>query len=357
MTKTKKRIFVSALASLLLVLTVFLGFGTLTASAATTTTATYTTYGTYTYDGSTYSGYPSSYFKIMMHGSSTSGTGTIYNDRLTDWSYYYIKVDAIDVRDHVSFKLYRNGSLYSSKTLSGDSDMTLYSGSLSDGEYEIQYIVNIGNWFSNTDYTYRYRFEVDKTAPSYSLKAGGSTISSGSYTNKQIVYTASDTNFNYIRYYNPSAGSYYSYYSTAYTVSATTANNGWWYFYAVDDNGTSNSTVSVYLDTVVPTGKVTNASGSTISNGGYANSAIKYTASDTGSGISSLQYKKPGSTSWTTYSSGTAVTGNGWHTWRALDRRIKPKIKKPPPRRSSFGRTVLQEYGIFRKRYAVFLLF
>ena len=105
MTKTKKRIFVSALASLLLVLTVFLGFGTLTASAATTTTATYTTYGTYTYDGSTYSGYPSSYFKIMMHGSSTSGTGTIYNDRLTDWSYYYIKVDAIDVREHVSFKL------------------------------------------------------------------------------------------------------------------------------------------------------------------------------------------------------------------------------------------------------------
>ena len=320
MTKTKKRIFVSALASLLLVLTVFLGFGTLTASAATTTTATYTTYGTYTYDGSTYSGYPSSYFKIMMHGSSTSGTGTIYNDRLTDWSYYYIKVDAIDVREHISFKLYRNGSLYSSKSLSGESDLTLYSGSLPDGEYEIQYIVNIGSWISNKDYTYRYRFEVDKTAPSYTLKAGGSTISSGSYTNKQIVYTASDTNFNYIRYYNPSAGSYYSYYSTSYTVAATTANNGWWYFYAVDDNGTSNSTVSVYLDTVIPTGKVTNASGTTIANNGYANSAIKYTASDTGSGISYLQYKQPGSSSWATYTSGTAVTGTGWHTWRAVDR-------------------------------------
>ena len=320
MQKTRKRIFVTAFLSLALMLTVFLGVGTLEASAATYTTPTYTTYGTYTYDGNTYTGYPSSYFKITMHGSSTSGTGTIYNDRLTDWSYYYIKVDAIDVREHISFKLYRNGSLYSSKTLSGESDMTLYSGSLPDGEYEIQYIVNIGSWLSNRDYTYRYRFEVDKTAPSYTLKAGGSTISSGSYTNKQIVYTASDTNFNYIRYYNPSAGSYYYYYSTAYTVSATSANNGWWYFYAVDDNGTSNSTVSVYLDTVVPTGKVTNASGSTISNGGYANSAIKYTASDSGSGISSLQYKKPGSSSWTTYTSGTAVTGTGWHTWRALDR-------------------------------------
>ena len=180
MQKTRKRIFVTAFLSLALMLTVFLGVGTLEASAATYTTPTYTTYGTYTYDGSTYSGYPSSYFKINMHGSSTSGTGTIYNDRLTDWSYYYIKVDAIDVREHVSFKLYRNGSLYSSKTLSGDGDLTLYSGSLSDGEYEIQYIVNIGNWFSNKDYTYRYRFEVDKTAPSYTLKAGGSTISSGS---------------------------------------------------------------------------------------------------------------------------------------------------------------------------------
>ena len=320
MTKTKKRIFVSALATFLLVLTVFFGFGTMEASAATYTTAKYTTYGTYTYDGSTYSGYPSSYFKVQMHGSSTSGTGTMYNDKLTDWSYYYIKVDAIDVREHVSFKLYRNGYLYSSKTLSGSSDTTLYSGSLSDGEYELVYVVNIGNWFSNKDYTYKYRFEVDKTAPSYTLKAGGSTISSGSYTNKQIVYTASDTNFNYIRYYKPSASSYASYYSTAYTVAATTANNGWWYFYAVDDNGTSNSTVSVYLDTIIPTGKVTNASGSTISNGGYANSAIKYIGSDSGSGISYLQYKKPGSSSWATYTSGTAVTGTGWHTWRAVDR-------------------------------------
>lgn len=320
MQKTKKRIFASALLVLTLMLTLFVGVGTMEASAATYTTPNYTTYGTYTYDGSTYSGYPSSYFKITMNGSSTSGTGTMYNDALTDWSYYYIKVDAIDVREHISFKLYRNGSLYSSKTLSGEDDMTLYSGSLSDGEYEIQYIVNIGNFFSNRDYTYRYRFEVDKTSPSYTLKAGGSTISSGSYTNKQIVYTATDTNFNYIRYLSPSASSYSYYYSSAYTVSATSGNNGWWYFYAVDDNGTSNSTVSVYLDTVVPTGKVTNASGSTIANNGYANSAIKYTASDTGSGISSLQYKKPGSTSWTTYTSGTAVTGNGWHTWRAVDR-------------------------------------
>ena len=329
MQKTKKRIFASALLVLTLMLTLFVGVGTMEASAATYTTPTYTTSGTYTYDGSTYYGYPSSYFKVTMHGSSTSGTSTMYNDKLTDWSYYYIKVVDVDVREHVSFKLYRNGYLYSSKTLSDTGNLTLYSGSLPDGEYELQYVANIGNWFSNKDYTYKYRFEVDKTAPSYTLKAGGSTISSGSYTNKQIVYTASDTNFNYIRYYKPGASAYASYYSTAYTVAATSANNGWWYFYAVDDNGTSNSTVSVYLDTVAPVGKITNSSGSTISSGGYTNKAVKFTATDTG-GVSYYQVKTPGSSSWASYTSGTALSSSyGWYTFRAVDKagNISPEYK------------------------------
>ena len=320
MQKTKKRILASAMLVLTLMLTLFVGVGTMEASAATYTTPTYTTSGTYTYDGSTYYGYPSSYFKVTMHGSSTSGTSTMYNDKLTDWSYYYIKVVDVDVREHISFKLYRNGYLYSSKSLSGTGNLTLYSGSLPDGEYELQYVANIGNWFSNKDYTYKYRFEVDKTAPSYTLKAGGSTISSGSYTNKQIVYTASDTNFNYIRYYKPGASAYASYYSTAYTVAATSANNGWWYFYAVDDNGTSNSTVSVYLDTVAPVGKITNSSGSTISSGGYTNKAVKFTATDTG-GVSYYQVKTPGSSSWASYTSGTALSSSyGWYTFRAVDK-------------------------------------
>ena len=84
------------------------------------------------------------------------------------------------------------------------------------------------------------------------------------------------------------------------------------------DNYTS--TVSFYLDTVLPVGTVTNASGTTIANGGYTNSAIKYTATDSGSGISGYQYKKPGATSWASYTSGTAVTGTGWHTFRSYDR-------------------------------------
>lgn len=161
---------------------------------------------------------------------------------------------------------------------------------------------------------------MDKTAPSYTLQAGGSTISSGSYTNKQIVYSASDDHFSSIKYKKPGSGSYSTYYSGAYTVAATDANNGWWYFYATDTKGQTSSTVSVYLDTVKPVGKVTNASGTTIANGGYTNSAVKYTATDTG-GVSKYEVKKPGSSAWTSYTSGTSLSGtNGWYCFRATDK-------------------------------------
>ena len=320
MQKTKKRIFASALLVLTLMLTLFVGVGTMEASAATVTTPVRTTYGNYTYDGSTYSGYPSSYFKVTMHGASTSGTNTMYNDELTSWTWYYIKVVDVDIRKHVSFKLYRNNSLYSSKTLEDSGNITLYSGSLPDGEYRLEYVCNIGSWISNKDYTYTYRFEVDKTAPTATLKAGGSTISSGTYTNKQVVYSATDANTVRIRVQSPSASGYATSYNSSYTVAATTANNGWWYVYALDPMDNSTSAKSFYMDTVAPVGKVTNANGSTISNGGYTNSAVKYTATDTG-GVSYLQVKTPGSSSWSSYTSGTSLSSAyGWYTFRAVDK-------------------------------------
>lgn len=321
MQKTRKRIFASAFLVLAFAVLSLIGIGTTTASAATYTTPVYTTYGSYSDGSTTKSGNPSN-FKITMNGSSTSGTSTLYQDALTNWSYYYIKVDAVSVSDHLSFKLYRNDYLYSSKSLSGSSDMTLYSGSLPDGEYELQYQCRYRKniFYAYTTYTYTYRFEVDNSSPSYTLKAGGSTISSGSYTNKQVVFTASDTNLYRIRYMRPSASSYSSTYSTSYTVAATASNQGWWYVYAEDYCGNTTAVRSFYMDVTPAVGKVTNASGITVANGGYANSAIKYTATDTGSGVSYIQYKKPGATSWSTYTAGTAVTGTGWHTWRTYDR-------------------------------------
>ncbi len=322
--KNRKKIYTLAFTVLVLL---GLGVGAATkmetqsASAATYTTAKYTTYGSTNNGSSTSSGCPSN-FTIYMYGSSQSGTGTMYQDTLTNWSYYNIYIDAIKVSDHRSFRLLRNGSEYYKKSVSGESDMYLYQGSLPDGEYTLEYTCRYAKniFYDYTYYTYTYRFEVDKTSPSYTLKAGGSTISSGSYTNKQIVYTASDVNLDCIKYRKPTSSSYSTSYGTSYTVSAVSGNNGWWYFYGKDDLSQTSSTVSVYLDTILPVGKVTNASGTTMTNGGYASSAIKYTATDSGSGVKTYQYKKPGATSWASYTSGTAVTGTGWHTWRCYDK-------------------------------------
>lgn len=280
------------------------------------------TYGTTTTSsGSTSSGCPSN-FKIYMNAPSVSGTSTIYQDRLLDWSSYNFSVETSSVSNHISFKLYRNGSLWLNKSLSGNSTMSLYSANLPDGEYELEYCCNYrpNIFVGYTTYTYRYRFEADKTDPSYSLTAGGYGISSGSYTNKQIVYTGIDPNFSYIYYKTPNDSSYYSYYATSYTVSATTANNGWWYFQGYDRTGSVSASVSVYLDTVKPTGRVV-ANGYTVSNGGYTNKPFYYTASDSGSGVSSVQYKYPGASGWYSYSSGSTLSGSyGWYTFRTIDR-------------------------------------
>ena len=317
----KAMIFIVALFAVLLAVIGLFGLNSQEASAATYTTAKYLTRGSTNNGSNTTTGCPDN-FKVYMHGSSVSGTGTMYQDKVIDWSYVYIKVETSQVSDHISFRLLRNGSTYMSKSLSGNAAMTLYSGSLTDGDYELEYTCRYrpNIFVGYTTYVYSYRFEVDKSVPTYSLKAGGSTISSGVYTNKQIVYTASDAHFSYIRYKKPTSSSYTTTGATSYTVAATEANNGWWYFQAYDTLGASCSTVSVYLDTVKPVGKVTTSTGATVSNGGYTNKPIKYTATDTG-GVSKYEVKKAGSSSWTSYTSGTSVSGtNGWYYFRATDK-------------------------------------
>lgn len=292
---------------------------TKSASALTYSTPKYLTYGTTSDGSSTSNGCPSN-FKIYMYGSSQDGTSTTRSqDVYSNWAYYQFYIDAIDI-EHVSFKLYKNDYLYVNKSLSGSSDMTLYSEALPSGSYELQYVgKKVGFLWITTTYTYKYRFHVDVDAPTYTLKAGGSNISSGSYTNKQVVYTATDPRSITIYYKRPNYSSYSTLYNSIYTVS-TTATNGWYYVYCKDSMENYTSTVSFYLDTVLPVGTVTNASGTTIENGGYTNSAIKYTSADSGCGVSGYQYKSPDATSWSSYTSGTEVTGTGWHTFRSYDR-------------------------------------
>lgn len=323
-------------------------------SAATYTTPKYLTSGRTTNGTSVTTGCPSN-FNIYMYGSSQSGTGTLSQGSIIDWSYVYITIETSKVSDHLTFQLIRNGAVYTSKSLSGSGNQTLFSGTLTDGNYELQYSCRYASSFlvDFTYYFYTFQFEVDKTAPSYTLKAGSSTISSGSYTNQQIVYSATDENFNYIKYKRPSSSSYSTSYASVYTVAATSFNNGWWYFYAADDKSNTTTTVSAYLDTVAPVGKVTNSSGVTIANGGYTNSAFKYTATDAG-GVSKYEVKKAGTSSWTTYTSGTSITGTyGWYYFRATDKagnvsdEYKVYYDAASPSGTLYGGTTVKSSGTY----------
>ena len=321
-TNSKRKILLLAL-SLVMVLGMLIAIP-ITSSAATNRAGSYYLYGTYDIGDGSKSGYINE-FKIQIStqyftdDSGTNGT-TKYQDATFPWTYFNFYIVATDIDEHVSFKLTRNGSTYTSKSLSGSGSGYLYQGALSDGDYVLTYVGTYWSGiFSKKTYTFTYRFTVDTTAPSVSLKAGGSTISSGSYTNKAITFTASDSySTNRVYYMSPSASSY-SYTTGSKSVSATSSNNGWWYFYG-SDTYQSTSTYKVYLDTVAPVGKITNSSGTTLASGSYTNKPVKYTATDTG-GINYLQVQTPGSSSWSTYSSGTALSSaTGWYYFRAVDK-------------------------------------
>ncbi len=78
----------------------------------------------------------------------------------------------------------------------------------------------------------------------------------------------------------------------------------------------------IHYDIFAPTGNFYNTSGTKISSYYYKN-AFYYTATDEGEGVSYVQYKKPGSTSWSTYTNGSTIaktSGNGVYTFRAVDK-------------------------------------
>lgn len=164
-----------------------------------------------------------------------------------------------------------------------------------------------------------FNFIVDKNRPTIS---GASVSTTGKYTNKAFTVTASDllSGIDKLYWKAPTASIYSSTTATSKTISAGST-NGRYTFYAVDKAGNQSSYYYVYYDNVVPTGTIKGTSG-TLSSGSYTNKAFSYSATDSGSGINYLQYKKPGSSTWTSYTSGTtipATSTNGWYYFRAYD--------------------------------------
>ena len=162
-TKTTKKIFASSMLvilALVMVLGVFLA-NPMKASAATNRAGAYYLYGTYDIGDGSKSGYLSD-FKIQIStqyftdDSATNGT-TKYNNATYNWTYFSFYIYATDIDEHVSFKLTRNGSTYTNKSLSGNGSGYLYQGSLSDGDYVLTYSGTYWDGiFSKKTYTFTY---------------------------------------------------------------------------------------------------------------------------------------------------------------------------------------------------------
>ena len=289
-----------------------------TASADTVATSPYClTYGVTTLDGTRMAGSPE-HFNVYMKSSRSSGSATVYNGHITNFSQYYFTVDAVNVAAHVSFELYKDGKVEQKVEVSGNADFTTNFGALSSGDYMLKYNCFCkGSGIAVKECVYEYSFEVDVTDPTYSLSAG--TGSGSYYTNRNVVYSAGDVNFNCIRYRRGSENTFSYYYDDSITIEATEENNGYWYFYALDTVGNQSTIVNRYIDTIAPVGTVTNQDEDTVENGGATSAAFIYSATDAG-GVWYMEYKKPGSTAWERYPANTGITGTeGLYVFRAID--------------------------------------
>ncbi len=256
--------------------------------------------------------------KFYIYGSSTSGTANLSKGGAIASNSLTITLDA-------SIQGYSMSVTNSSGTTVGSQSGKNYTlSNLSDGTYNFTCSLRGAGWNPNARAYAWYSmdvsssFVVDTTAPTIN---GASTSSTGKYTNASTYISVSDSGSGAEALYMKAPGSsYYSNVGTSTTVSST-ATNGLYYFYAKDKAGNTSSTYYLYLDTSKPTGTIKNSSGTAIS--GYTNGAFSYTATDTGSGVSYLQYKKPGSSSWLSYTSGTTISStatNGQYQFRAVDK-------------------------------------
>ena len=249
---------------------------------------------------------------FYLNGTSVSGSGTLSSNSYITFSDVHISSSVSDC----TITLYDNSER---QVTSGTSSV---SANLSDGRYKIRFTISRSGgggytkWSSNIDvYTYFY---VDATAPTVS----GASKSTNYYKTNTFTVSASDGGSGGATLYvkKPASSSYIAYGSSK-TVNKTDT-NGLYSFYAKDNVGNRSATYYVYLDSELPVGTIKNASGTTLTKE-YTNGAFSYSATDSGSGINYLQYKKPSSTTWTSYTSGTSIfasSANGTYQFRAVDK-------------------------------------
>ena len=255
-------------------------------------------------------------YSITLYGSSSSGTGTFESGS-------YIGSNAVNIVINSKVKIQTSISGNGSTVAKGNSNSFSLTN-LADGTYTVTSTFAAA-WATSSrsgiskSYMFSFEFKIDTNAPTMN---NVSTSSTGKYTNSSTYVYASDSMSGVEAIYMKTPGSSsYGNMGTSTTVSSS-GTNGLYSFYAKDKAGNTSKTYYLYLDTVKPVGTIKTNSGATIT-GSYTNQAFSYSATDSGSGIGYLQYKKPGSSSWLSYTSGTSISASatsGTYQFRAVDK-------------------------------------
>ncbi len=247
-------------------------------------------------------------FKIDTSAPSISGASTSTTGKYTNGSF---TVSASDTGSGVQTLYYKTPTDSSYQSTSATSK-TFASGSTS-GLYSF-YAVDRASNRSST-----YYVVYDGTGPTGTIKNSSGTTLTSTYTNTAFNYTATDASsgLSYCQYKTPGSSSWQTY--TAGTNISASATNGKYTFRSCDKAGNFSAEKSITLDTTKPVGTLYGGT-SVVANGGKTNASyVKFLGSDTLSGVKTIYVKTPGSSSYTTYTSGSQLAEEGTYVFYCTD--------------------------------------
>lgn len=265
---------------------------------------------------------PSTYLAFYIYGDSNSGTANYTSSTYIGLSKINISVDSNFSSNSFTVK---NSS---GTTVATSTSKTFSVSSLKTGIYSVEF-VGTAEWtveagFRNLPRASKveanFKFAIDVTAPTIT---GASTSTTGKYANVSFTVNAidSDSGIDKLYWKDPNASAYSAISGSSKTISSGSA-SGLYRFYAKDKAGNTSATYYVYYDSSAPTMKFINSTnGKEISNG--TKYPFQVSATDSGSGISRFEYKKPGTTTWLTYTQGTIISAdspNGEYSFRVYDK-------------------------------------
>ena len=142
----------------------------------------------------------------------------------------------------------------------------------------------------------------------------GRVIESGGAVNEPFIYSVDTQLLSYIEYRTPD-----SEYWTKYNKGSLIDGAEGWYSFQLKGFNEGEEPYRVYYDVTAPLGCVFDAVSAKGSGSTTSNQYVKYTATDSGSGIDKMYVQKPDSDEFVEYADGTRFTDDGTYLFKAYD--------------------------------------